>query len=56
MDTSPSHVLAASIIGTFDLLNLELDKEKNTIIDDFITANSKDEFPCFKKLIVRSLK
>lgn len=57
VDTFPSHIGAALIIGVFDLLEIPLNKMEVSIIDSFISENNEFEFiPNYKDLIVRIAK
>lgn len=53
VDTKPSHIGAATIIGIFDMWDSPLSDEDLIVLDEFVKANNeKDLIPDYDKLII----
>lgn len=53
VDTTPSHVIASTILGSFDLLGKPLDNNEIKIIDNFIINNESINYPNFENLVIQ---
>lgn len=53
VDTTPSHLMAAAIIGSFDLLGKPLNNDEIKIIDTFIINNENVDYPNFEILVIK---
>ena len=57
VDTFPSHIGAATIVGLFDLIESPLDSEDLRILDDFVGRNSDVELiPDYKNMAIKKTK